>query len=167
MNIERKHEQVKWKRIALATAIAGALSVGAATAFAGECPADKVVPDGQGAKPVTTAAKGVTDVVRSSTDLGKESIGASGYLFRLRQLDIQSGGIVPWHSHGERPAMIYMVKGTVIEYSSSCAVPIVHKAGQSTAEVKGTSHWWKNTGKKTVVLLSADLFHDKDDPHMM
>ena len=46
-------------------------------------------------------------------------------------------------------------------------MPIVHQAGKSTAEVKGTSHWWKNTGKKTVVLLSADLFHDKDDPHTM
>jgi len=167
MNIDRKHEPVQWKKIALATAIAGALSVGAATAFAGECPTDKVVPDGQGAKPVTTAAKGVTDVVRSSTDLGKESIGASGYLFRLRQLDIQPGGIVPWHSHGERPAMIYMVKGTVIEYSSSCAVPIVHKAGDVAPEKKGTSHWWENKGTEPVVLISVDILHDKKEEHMM
>ena len=167
MNIERKHEKAKWKKMALATAIAGALSVGAATAFAGECPADKVVPDGQGAKPVTTAAKGVTDVVRSSTDLGKESIGASGYLFRLRQLDIQPGGIVPWHSHGERPAMIYMVKGTVIEYSSSCAVSIVHKAGDVAPEKKGTSHWWENKGTEPVVLISVDILHDKKEEHMM
>jgi quercetin dioxygenase-like cupin family protein len=168
-SVMNMHEQksMKWKKAVLASALAGVIATGAVTALAGECPADKVVPDGQGAKPVTTAAKGVTDVVRSSTDLGKESIGASGYLFRLRQLDIQPGGIVPWHSHGDRPAMIYMVKGTAIEYSSSCAVPIVHKAGDVAPEKKGTSHWWENKGTEPVVLISVDILHEKKEEHMM
>ena len=160
-------QSMKWKKAILASAVAGVIATGAVTALAGECPADKVVPDGQGAKPVATAAKSVTDVVRSSTDLGKESIGASGYLFRLRQLDIQPGGIVPWHSHGERPAMIYMVKGTAIEYSSACAVPIVHNAGDVAPEKTGTSHWWENKGTEPVVLISVDILHDKKDEHMM
>ncbi len=30
----------------------------------------------------------------------------------------------------------------------------------------GRSHWWKNTGKKTVVLISADILHDKMDANM-
>jgi quercetin dioxygenase-like cupin family protein len=80
---------------------------------------------------------------------------------------VKPGGIVPWHSHTDRPAIIYIISGKITEYRSTCAEPIVHRAGESTAEVKGTSHWWKNTGKETVVLLSADLFHDKDDPHAM
>jgi len=46
-------------------------------------------------------------------------------------------------------------------------VPIVHKAGESTAETHATAHWLKNTGSTTVVLLSADLFRIKDDPHTM
>ena len=167
MKIDRRHPSVKWKKIALATATAGALSFAVTAAFAGECPADKVVPDGQGAKPVTTGAKDVTDVVRASTDLGKETIAASGYLLRLRQLDIKPGGIVPWHSHGDRPAMIYMVKGTAIEYSSSCAVPIVHKAGDVAPEKRGTSHWWENKGAEPVVLISVDILHDKKEEHMM
>ena len=86
---------------------------------------------------------------------------------RLRRLVIKPGGIVPWHSHTDRPAIIYIITGTIVEYRSTCKTPIVHRAGESTAEVKGTSHWWKNTGRTTVVLLSADLFHDKDDPHTM
>ena len=45
---------------------------------------------------------------------------------------MQPGGIVPWHSHNERPAMIYVVSGEVVEYASSCAVPITHRAAQST-----------------------------------
>ena len=34
-------------------------------------------------------------------------------------------------------------------------------------EVHTTSHWWQNRTRKPVVLLSADILHDKDDPHMM
>jgi hypothetical protein len=55
----------------------------------------------------------------------------------------------------------------VTEYSSNCSVGIVHKAGDATPELHTTSHWWKNTGKTTAVLLSADLMRTTDDPHMM
>jgi quercetin dioxygenase-like cupin family protein len=81
---------------------------------------------------------------------------------------IQPGGVVPWHSHGDRPAIIYIISGEVVEYASTCTVPIVHKPGESTAELAPTQHWWKNTGAVPVVLLSADLFHkQKSDAHMM
>jgi quercetin dioxygenase-like cupin family protein len=63
---------------------------------------------------VTQGAKGVVDSVRSAVDLTKEALALDGRLFRLRQLDIEPGGIVPWHSHGERPAQIYIVKGSII-----------------------------------------------------
>ena len=125
---------------------------------AGECPADKKVADGQGQKPGATAPKDVTDVVRASTDLSKEPAAIKGRQFRLRQLEMQPGGIVPWHSHNERPAMIYIVSGEVVEYASNCAVPITHKAGDVAPEKNGTSHWWKNTGNKEAVLISADIF---------
>jgi quercetin dioxygenase-like cupin family protein len=154
----------RWRTHAVVAALAAAFST---AAVAGECPADKVVPDGQGQKMVTTPAKDVVDVVRASTDLGTQKIAAPGYLFRLRQLDIKEGGIVPWHSHDERPAMIYVVKGTVTEYASSCAVPIVHKAGDVSPEKRGTSHWWQNTGGEPAVLISVDLLHDRKDEHMM
>jgi hypothetical protein len=38
----------------------------------------------------------------------------------------------------------------------------VHKAGDLAVENHEVSHWWKNTGKETVVLVSFDLFHDMD-----
>src|SRR5262249_51381524 len=84
------------------------------------------------------------------------------HALRLRRLVVKPGGVVPWHTHTDRPAIIYIISGKIVEYRSTCKTPILHKAGESTAEVKGTSHWWKNTGKQTVVLLSADLFHDQD-----
>ena len=146
-------------RLALIGAVASAMSVAAIGAHAGECPADKRVANGKGEKPATHAAKDVTDVVRATTDLSREAPGVNRQ-FRLRQLDIKPGGIVPWHSHDERPAMIYVVKGTVTEYASTCSVPIVHKAGDVAQERRGVSHWWKNTGAEPAVLISVDIFHD-------
>jgi len=137
----------------------------AATAFAGECPADQRVPDGQGQKMVSHAPKGVSDVVRASTDLAKEPAAVQGRVFRLRELDVQPGGIVPWHSHNERPAMIYIVSGEIVEYASNCAVPIVHKAGDVAPEKNGTAHWWQNRGAVPSKLISVDLFPVADKMH--
>jgi quercetin dioxygenase-like cupin family protein len=154
------------RRVAAAASVV-TLVAAAGAAFAGECPAGKRVPDGQGQKPGPTMPSGVTDVVRASTDLALEPVALQGRQFRLRQLEMQPGGVVPWHSHNERPAMIYIVSGQVVEYASSCSVPIVHKAGDVAPERNGTSHWWKNTGDTTAVLISVDLFPGQADAHMM
>lgn len=149
--------------------LAGALAAaGSGAAFAGGCPADKVVADGAGQPKSDAKAAGVTDTVIASTDLANEPIGIKDRAFRLRKLVVQPGGVVPWHSHGNRPAIIYIITGEIVEYPSSCSVPIVHKAGDSTTETHTTSHWWKNLGKTTVVLLSADLFPSAGEhEHMM
>ena len=155
------------RSIAVTGAIGAMLFVGAGSASAGQCPVGKVVADGKGQKLSAAQAKGLSDRVLNRIDLVNEPVMLKEHALRLRRLVIQPGGVVPWHSHTDRPAIIYIISGTITEYRSTCAAPIVHKAGETTAEVKGTSHWWKNTGRKTVVLLSADLFHDKDDPHAM
>ena len=155
-----------WRTLSLAGVIAGAMAVGATTSFAGECPASKVVADGQGQNDAGKAAQDVPDTVLASIDLSKEMVAANDHLFRMRRLVIQPGGIVPWHSHADRPALIYVVQGEITEYASICAVPIVHKTGDVSVDA-GRSHWWKNTGKKTVVLISADILHDKMEEHMM
>jgi quercetin dioxygenase-like cupin family protein len=154
------------KVLQIAAAVTAAFSM---SAFAGECPADKRVADGQGQKMVNYGPKDVTDKVRASVDLSKEAVELPGHLFRLRELEVKAGGIVPWHSHDQRPAMIYIVSGEITEYASNCAVPIVHKAGDVAAEAKGTSHWWQNQGKATSKLISVDIFpvDKKHDAKMM
>lgn len=156
-------------RIAAGAALTTLLVLGAGIqdARAGECPAGKVVASGQGQKPGATKPKAVTDTVIGQIDVAREPVQIKDRLFRLRRLEIMPGGEVPWHEHKDRPAIIYVVKGTITEYSSDCAVPIVHKAGEVSAETHGVSHWWKNTGKETVVLLSADLLHVAGDPNVM
>jgi quercetin dioxygenase-like cupin family protein len=150
--------------VAAVVAFGGAL---AAPAFAGECPADKIkagVRAGGEMKP-----KDVTDAVLGMVDLAKEKVNVADHRLRLRKLVVQPGGIVPWHSHGDRPAIIYVVSGAINEYASNCSVPIDHKAGEVSIEKLGVQHWWKNNTKTPVVLLSADVFHDAphEDEHMM
>ena len=156
-----------WSLLAAGAAIAAFMPIASPPAAAADCPAKHVVADGKGHKMSTAKARAVTDKVLTRIDLVNEPVMLKEHALRLRRLVVKPGGIVPWHSHTDRPAIIYIISGKITEYRSTCKVPIVHRAGESTAEVKGTSHWWKNTGRKTVVLLSADLFHDKDDPHTM
>lgn len=151
-----------WQKLSLAGVVTVALT-SATTAFAGECPADKLGKDVT--KPSTAAAKDVTDKVLSSIDLSKEK-GNIKAQFRIRRLEVQPGGIVPWHSHGERPALIYIVSGEMTEHASNCSVPIVHKAGEVAKETSATAHWWQNTGTVPAVLLSSDILHDPKDKNM-
>lgn len=149
----------------LTTVLGGTMGLMAPLASAGECPADKVTTDGQ--KPGTTASKDVTDTVIASIDLNDEAPHLKDTKFRLRKLVIQPGGIVAWHSHAERPAIIYIVSGTIEEYASTCSVPIVHKSGDVARETHTTAHWWQNKTSEPVVLLSSDILHDKMDQHQM
>jgi quercetin dioxygenase-like cupin family protein len=150
--------------ISLASLLSGVVLFGATLATAGECPADKVTEDGQ--KAGATAHKNVAEKLLGQIDLSKEKVAVSGHHFRMRRLDIQPGGEVAWHSHEERPALIYVVSGEITEYSSHCAVPIVHKNGELSVEQGGLSHWWKNTSKKPVVLISADIAADPETSGM-
>jgi quercetin dioxygenase-like cupin family protein len=152
-----------WRGLTAAAALLGAFAF-TGTAVAGECPADKV--RAEATKNAGHAAKGVTDNVLTQIDLGAEKVALKGHNMRVRRLVIQPGGIVPWHSHAERPALIYVVSGQIYEYASNCAVPILHKAGEVARETHATAHWWKNTGNVPVVLLSFDIQKDPNDKNM-
>ena len=146
-----------------ASALAASAFIGS-SAFAGECPADKIKPNAR--EPVNLSAVGVTDTTLGSIDLGKEPAMINDRKLRFRKLTIAPGGVVPWHSHDDRPALIYVQQGEIHEYASNCAGPIVHKSGDLRRETSETSHWWKNLGDTTVILLVADVLHDMNDHHM-
>src|SRR5262245_21288098 len=98
--------------------IAGATAMIASAATAGECPDDKV--KAKSTQPVTTPETGVADTVLASIDLANESIGAKGRTMRARRLTIAPGGVVSWHSHDDRPALIYVLDGEAVEYRNNC-----------------------------------------------
>ena len=140
-----------------AIALAGPVAF-AVPALAGDCPAGKEMANPLAQAP--TMPKDVTDTIIGSIDLGKE-ISVDGRLLRTRRLVVQPGGIVPMHSHVGRPALIYTVSGQITEHRSSCAAPIVHRAGDIAREAEGISHWWINEGTEPAVLLSSDVFEGK------
>ena len=149
--------------LATAVVLAGSMLF-ATAALAGGCPAGKVGVDVT--KPGAMANKDATDKVLEMIDLSKEKVALADHEFRIRRLVVKSGGEIAWHSHADRPALIYIISGEMTEYASNCSVPIVHKAGDVAKETSETSHWWKNTGSKTAVLISADILHDKTDQNM-
>jgi quercetin dioxygenase-like cupin family protein len=154
-------------KVLLRTVAAVAFGTTMACAFsahAGECPADKRMANARQA--VDFKAVGVTDTTLGAIDLGKEQAKIAGRELRFRKLTIEPGGIVPWHSHDDRPALIYVAEGEIHEYASNCAAPIVHKTGEIRAETQGTAHWWKNLGDKTVVLFVGDVRRDPKDHNM-
>jgi quercetin dioxygenase-like cupin family protein len=150
--------------LVLAALVAGTLSI-SVPASAGSCPAGKeTTTDGQ--KPGATAHKDVNEQLLGEIDLSKEKIAVPNHHLRMRRLDIAPGGEVAWHSHSERPALIYVVSGSITEYSSHCQVPIEHKTGELSVEKGGLSHWWKNTSNQPVVLISADIAADPTEHGM-
>ena len=136
---------------AIAVAATGSL---ASPALASQC----ATPGINNLANAPTMPKGVTDTVIGSINLGSE-IGVDGRQLRTRRLVVQPGGIVPLHSHKDRPALIYTLSGSITEYSSACDAPIQHKTGDISREADGLSHYWVNHGKVPAVLLSSDVFH--------
>jgi quercetin dioxygenase-like cupin family protein len=149
--------------LTLGLAFTGSVAI-LSSATAGECPADKMKANAR--EKVDFKPAGVTDVTLGSIDLAKQPAHIEGRELRFRKLTIEPGGIVPWHSHDDRPALIFVQQGEIVEYASNCAEPIVHKAGDLRPEVYGTSHWWKNLGKETVILYVGDVGKDPKDHNM-
>ena len=147
-------------------AVATLLTTGAGAAVAGECPEDQVVAasmtgDGHGEN------KGVTDTVLAVNDLGTYHPELASRVQRIRMLTVEPGGEVAWHGHEDRPALIYIVEGSITEYRSTCAVPIEHGAGEVAAEIGPLAHWWRNNGTEPAQLISSDLPRAEIQPRTM
>jgi quercetin dioxygenase-like cupin family protein len=152
-------------RLSLVALVAVAALGQAAPALAGECPAGMTAPNALADAP--TAPVGITDTELASIDLAHENVRLEGRRLRLRHMTIAPGGIVPLHSHEDRPALIKVDSGEIYENSSKCMVPILHKAGDIAREFLGTRHWWKNMGSQPVELTIADIVNDRKPATMM
>lgn len=135
-------------------------------ALAEECPADQVLTTPRSLEQV--AAKALTREVIANVRLeGWRDMG--GFILRMRRLEVAPGGFIPTHEHSDRPAIVYVVKGTVTEHNSFCAVPIVHTAGSVSEEFgDGYVHWWENTGNEVVTFLSTDVlpYNSPNPPYL-
>jgi quercetin dioxygenase-like cupin family protein len=149
--------------------ITGFLFAVAPAASAVECPPEHKKADVRpapsnkirdGARLVT---EGIVDKTIASVEIDEEPFNIDGRLFRMRTLTVERGTIVPWHSHADRPAIMYVIKGEITEYASNCAAPVTYKPGDYVAEGPGLAHWWQNHGDETVMLVSADLLKQEEE----
>lgn len=145
------------RQLTISIAVAAFAALSGAPALAGECPA------GQSGKDVRASGEttpvGVTDDELGGIDLGQEIKGFDGRRLRFRKLVVQPGGVVPWHDHTDRPALILTVEGEITEFRSDCKVGVVHKAGEISKETSGLKHYWKNESDAPAVLYAADVKH--------
>lgn len=131
------------------------LLAGAGIAHAGSCPPDKVLKTPRSIE--SKDSVGVTRETLSTVKLaGWRNVGE--LFLRTRRLTIAPHGVIPTHDHEDRPSIVYIVSGELIEHSTFCAVPIRHKAGEWTPEFgPGHGHWWENPTGRPAVVTSSDV----------
>jgi quercetin dioxygenase-like cupin family protein len=147
----------------LAALCVGVALLGTSAVQAAECPKDKIL-----AEHADIGWKDDVGIRRKTLEIadltGWRQIG--DLRLRMRRLTIPPGGVIPTHEHNDRPSLVYFVTGEVIEHSSKCAVPIVHRAGESDMEWGDYRHWWENKTASDVVLIGVDIVSPDflDDP---
>lgn len=102
----------------------------------------------------TLASLDLTEVTlpENVKELGKREM-------RMRRIDVGPKGIVPIHSHFNRPAILYVAEGEYLEYNSKFKEPRLFKKGDILVEYGDITHWGENPSETVpVVILAFDLF---------
>ncbi len=93
-------------------------------------------------------------------DLGAEIPATAGRNLRLRLWTLEPDGVVPVHSHANRPAMIYFLGGKLIEHGSDKAAPTEYRPDGVSLQAQGVSHRWETNGDVPVKMLAIDIYQD-------
>ncbi|MGZ9129848.1 MAG: cupin [Candidatus Binatia bacterium] len=136
-------------------AVFATIGIGVQDASAGNCPADKTLKEPRQIENAPDV--GVDRPILHEVDLtGWRNMGK--FKLRMRRLTVAKDGIVPTHDHADRPSIVLIQSGEIIEHSAFCSVPILHKAGEATPEFgPGHQHWWENKSGAPVILISTDV----------
>jgi quercetin dioxygenase-like cupin family protein len=138
-----REENMNTKLVALLCVLA--VGTGLSTAVAQQAP---------------TENKGMKVEPLSGFPLGKQ--GLNDFLqrgMRIRQITLEPGGVAGFHSHKDRPALTYIMKGSLTEHRKG-GPDRTYKAGEVITESTDVEHWAENTSSEPVVLISADLFKE-------
>ena len=61
------------------------------------------------------------------------------------------------HSHDNRPAIVYVLDGKLLEHRSDQKEPVEHGPGSVALEPHGIIHWFENVGDTPVKGLGFDV----------
>jgi quercetin dioxygenase-like cupin family protein len=140
---DNSQEEAMKRRLLSASLVAGCLIVCGQQSLS----AQETAPKGN---------KGFKSEVKQTVDLGPEFDGMNGKELRMRILTIEPGGYIGLHSHKDRPAVVYFLKGTDTVLSEDGTAK-TFRPGDSSSANKGTMHWHSNRGKEPVVVLAVDI----------
>ncbi len=92
-------------------------------------------------------------VVKLPADFNVEK----GRTLRMREVTIAPGGLLPMHSHQDRPSVSYVLKGTLTEYLEGQPQGRQITTGESYATHGPRAHALQNRGDTPAVFLEVDL----------
>lgn len=104
-----------------------------------------------------TESKGVKVGPPTAIALADQIEGLEGRQLRLRVITVEPGGIAAVHSHKGRPAVAYIVQGTLTEHREGSNAKD-HPTGDTIVEDKDTVHWAENKGSEPVIVVAVDVF---------
>jgi len=100
--------------------------------------------------------QGLSVNVLHQNNLGAQIGAMQKYDIRSRYITFAPGAAIAEHSHAERPGMVYVIKGGIIEYRNGERNE--YKAGDSWIETADTVHWAKNASDdEESIIFMVDL----------
>ena len=112
------------------------------------------------AQQAPTENKGMKAEALSGFALGKQGLDdLAQRQMRIRQITIEPGGVAGFHSHKDRPALSYIMKGNLTEHRKG-GPDRTYKAGEVITESTDVDHWAENTSSEPVMIISVDLFKE-------
>ena len=102
--------------------------------------------------------KGMSATPLAAFDLSKQGLkDFDQRQMRMRVIQVEPGGAAAFHSHSQRPALTYVLKGSLLEHRKGSA-DRTYSAGEVIVETTDVDHWAENKGTETTTLISVDLF---------
>ncbi len=101
------------------------------------------------------ATRGVTARPLTTLEFADDLPSLAGRAMRMRRVDIAPGGGVDTHSHRGRPAVLYIVSGSIVERRGDAQR--TYSAGDSYAIGGDTTHAIDNPGATPATYIEVDI----------
>lgn len=77
--------------------------------------------------------------------------------FRMRKIELAPGARLPVQANGDRPAIIYIAQGIVLEHREGQSKGIERQTGDRVLATAEITHSWENPGPRPATLLIAEI----------
>ena len=101
------------------------------------------------------ATRGVTAGSLSTLEFADDMPKLAGQAMRMRRVDIAPGGSIDTHSHRGRPAVLYIVAGSIVERRGDAVRE--YRVGESYAIGGDISHAIDNPGPTPASYIEVDI----------